>query len=443
MQRSGGDGVSGVGQPSNPLTRPSDYPFLEPGVLIGELSEQFGKAARNPSQWSVLVHQSLNDAEEAGGARILQPLARIYLFALVSVAMRENRAQDVDAILRRYLLAAPDDFLLLYLHTTLCNFLGCDSSDRQRLLHSIADAPRPEAPGFDIRPPRCSPPRISIAISTWNRLESLGQALDALRHNTRHPYEVIVYDNASTDGSPRALRNWQESFPQLGVISSSGPRATSESYNLALRAARGDIVGFLADDVEVAPDWDIQICDTLSGRAETGAAHSLVLDSAGRITFSGTYFGHLSRKHAWINGTANPHPLEGTLLGHATLPSEPWNADVGAYLFMRRDVFEQVHVFDTRYSHYWGDYDASYQIRGMGLEIKICPQSRMVDLQGRALDSPREDAADVTALADLFYAPERVLSELRAPTSAMLRCFRDRLLFESKWFAYRNKSRPT
>ena len=58
-------------------------------------------------------------------------------------------------------------------------------------------------------------PRVSIIIPNWNGLKLLRPCLDSLRQQTFTDLEVIVADNASTDGSVEAL---QREYPEVRVL---------------------------------------------------------------------------------------------------------------------------------------------------------------------------------------------------------------------------------
>jgi glycosyltransferase involved in cell wall biosynthesis len=98
---------------------------------------------------------------------------------------------------------------------------------------------------------------ITVAICTHNNAALLAGTLDSLLSMTTPEldYEVLVVDNNSGDHTsqvvdaygPRFGGKFRSTFePQLGL---------SHARNRALKEARGDIVAFIDDDVEVAPDW--------------------------------------------------------------------------------------------------------------------------------------------------------------------------------------------
>jgi glycosyltransferase involved in cell wall biosynthesis len=98
------------------------------------------------------------------------------------------------------------------------------------------------------------PPKISVIIPTFNRLHTLPRAIESVLTQTERDFELIVIDEASTDGTQDYLSRLAD--PRIRTIgrdpSTGAPRklGVSGARNLGLAAARADIVGFLdSDDV--------------------------------------------------------------------------------------------------------------------------------------------------------------------------------------------------
>ncbi|HEV3485992.1 MAG TPA: glycosyltransferase, partial [Vicinamibacterales bacterium] len=94
---------------------------------------------------------------------------------------------------------------------------------------------------------------LTVAICTYNRAPSLLTALRALvaQRDPATPFEIIVVDNNSTDGTCGAVQSFGAAVryifePRQGL---------SHARNTAIEAATGDIIAFTDDDVEVGPGW--------------------------------------------------------------------------------------------------------------------------------------------------------------------------------------------
>lgn len=117
---------------------------------------------------------------------------------------------------------------------------------------------------------------VSVIICTYNRARSLQNTLNALG-KVRIPFgcvgELIVVDNASTDGTAGVVAN--AAFDNMLLVYLSEPkRGKAHALNSALAVARGEILVFTDDDVLPSEDWIEQIvrhfnttkCDALVGK---------------------------------------------------------------------------------------------------------------------------------------------------------------------------------
>lgn len=132
--------------------------------------------------------------------------------------------------------------------------------------------------------------KLSVIICTYNRAKLLPEALDSvLNQKTDFDFEVIVGDDASTDGTRELLCGYQKKFPQKIVLSlmekNSGIGA---NWATALMKARGKYVAFLDDDdywtddqrmqimvdyLENHPEYDALYTNAVSLNEKTGIKH--------------------------------------------------------------------------------------------------------------------------------------------------------------------------
>ena len=93
---------------------------------------------------------------------------------------------------------------------------------------------------------------ISVVIPTWNGAPHLPVCLSALRAQTHPPLEVILVDNASTDGT-RALV--VAGFPEVRHIVLPRNLLFAGACNIGFRAASGELIALLNNDTEADPRW--------------------------------------------------------------------------------------------------------------------------------------------------------------------------------------------
>lgn len=117
--------------------------------------------------------------------------------------------------------------------------------------------------------------KCSILIATCNRAPDLADTLASLaRLEYAEPWEVIVIDNNSTDGTRAVVEHAQAAFPVPLTYGFEREQGRSAALNHGLALAHGAIVVTTDDDVRVEPDWLQQIdrsltrldCDYIGGR---------------------------------------------------------------------------------------------------------------------------------------------------------------------------------
>ena len=113
--------------------------------------------------------------------------------------------------------------------------------------------------------------KLSICICTFNRERLLRQTLDRLARAavpSDVSLEVVVVDNNSTDGTTRVIEEAARALPIRGVRELTPGIAAAR--NAAVRAAAGDLVLWLDDDVLIEPDWIAKYVST--ARANPGVS---------------------------------------------------------------------------------------------------------------------------------------------------------------------------
>src|SRR5258706_15734380 len=99
-----------------------------------------------------------------------------------------------------------------------------------------------------------SPPKVAAVVINYNGKDVTKQAVESLRRMTYPNFDLVVLDNASTDGSPEALAR---DFPDLLQVRGEGNRGSSSGYAAGFRWAfeNGyDYVLLLNNDIEGEPD---------------------------------------------------------------------------------------------------------------------------------------------------------------------------------------------
>ncbi|MEQ8861758.1 MAG: glycosyltransferase family 2 protein [Pseudomonadales bacterium] len=164
--------------------------------------------------------------------------------------------------------------------------------------------------------------KISVVIPCLNAESLLPVALEALTRQSRAPWEVIVADNGSTDGSREAALSFSGRLPRLQVVDGSARRGAAAARNAGAARATGDCLAFCDADDEVDERWLEALTAALS-------EHDFV---ASRLEFS-RLNEPTSYRHEQETGL---QLLQFGFLPHAS----------GSGLAIRRRVFEAAGGFD-------------------------------------------------------------------------------------------------
>jgi GT2 family glycosyltransferase len=93
---------------------------------------------------------------------------------------------------------------------------------------------------------------VSVIIPIWNGSEYLHACLDSLMAHDYPIFEIIAVDNASVDGSAELIARH---YPQVRLIRNAVNLGFAGGCNAGLKAAQGDILVLLNQDVIVQPGW--------------------------------------------------------------------------------------------------------------------------------------------------------------------------------------------
>ncbi|MCE3202970.1 glycosyltransferase family 2 protein [Paenibacillus sonchi] len=196
----------------------------------------------------------------------------------------------------------------------------------------------------------------SIIIPTYNRLSLLSSCVEAVREYTELPYEIIVIDNASTDGTDAYCRE-----NKLTFISLPQNRGFPAACNLGMQLASGDELLLLNNDVIVSQGWLTHLKNALYSAPDVGIVGPVTNYASGRQQISVPYT-DISGFHAEAERLGLRGPSE--WIGTQRL--------VGLCFLFKRELLDTIGFLDERYSpgHYEDD-DYCYRARLRGYRLLI------------------------------------------------------------------------
>ena len=222
---------------------------------------------------------------------------------------------------------------------------------------------------------------ISIIIVTHNSLSPVEECLESIeQHPPAGEYEVVIVDNASTDGSPEMIGR---RFPSVRLHANRENIGYSRGVNQGIESSSGRLFLVLNPDIVVREGSIDRLVSFLERTPDAGIAASKLIYPDGRLQHSCRRFYNLTvlllRRTLLGKIFPNARPLREHLMldyDHETARKVDWV--IGACLLVRREAIEKVGSMDERFFLYFEDIDWCYRMQHHGWAVYYVPESVMV-----------------------------------------------------------------
>jgi len=209
-------------------------------------------------------------------------------------------------------------------------------------------------------------PTVAVVIVNRNGDDHLIRCLEALKHQTVQPQNVVVVDNGSKDRSfERVLDDFQGGY----VIRLHSNMGFACASNIGVQSAEGvQWVSLLNNDAFPEPTWLENLLEATSVHPACAAvAPRIISDRDPRLVDGAGDLYHVSG-FAWRRYYGQPQ----TLFAHT--PREIFSAPATAVLY-RRDVFQELGGFDEDFFCYFEDVDFGFRLRLAGYRAYYVPSA--------------------------------------------------------------------
>jgi GT2 family glycosyltransferase len=242
-------------------------------------------------------------------------------------------------------------------------------------------------------------PDVSIVIVTYNSAEYIGNCIASILSQTKRSCEIIVVDNASTDGT---LERIKEKYPSVLLISNAGNAGFARANNQGFAVGTGRYFFLLNPDtliLDEAIDELVQYMDRnpdagICGPKNVGPDLSLQYncDHFPNILMQLTIYFHLDKifpGFRWTNRFLMKY----------------WNYDEiksvdriqGCSLLIRSELYRLIGGLDNNYFMYFEETDLCYRVHKEGYKIVYYPDARIIHFGG-------ESSKTVAEEKQVFYA---------------------------------------
>jgi O-antigen biosynthesis protein len=258
----------------------------------------------------------------------------------------------------------------------------------RQVLHHRRSRPDPVIPPKPAVPVGANAPTVTIIIPTRNATELLRACIEGVQRTEYPRFDIIIVDNDSDE--PESLTFLRELRSRgIAVLKSGGSFNFSALNNFAVARAKGELLCFLNNDVEVIePDW-LALLVRQAVRPDVGAVGARLLYPDGTVQHAGVYTGI-------GGGAAHAHRFQEAedrgYFERARLPQRV-SAVTAACLVVAKERFQFVGGFDEEsFAVAFNDVDLCLRLNQAGWQSFYEPRATLIHHESRSRGSDREKA---------------------------------------------------
>lgn len=231
-------------------------------------------------------------------------------------------------------------------------------------------------------------PKVSVIVLNWNRQADTLECLESLRRVDYPNFEIIVVDNASTDGSVAAIRR---AYPDVIVLQNDDNLGYAAGNNVGIRYAKehgSDYVFILNNDTVVDPQVLTPLVETMEREPDVAVAGSRICyyDRRDIIQCAGTLID--TSTGAVIEEVGNGQRDVGQ-----EFPEASYNAAHGCGMMVRCALLDEVGLMDPAFCFYLEEADWCLRFREAGYRVKTVAASKVYHKEGVSMGGSKSPRA--------------------------------------------------
>ncbi len=208
-------------------------------------------------------------------------------------------------------------------------------------------------------------PRVSIVVTTRDRLDTLRACIDGLLYRTDYPeIEVLIADNGSVERETHAYLAAMAGDPRVRVVACPGAYNYPGIVNRTVAQASGSVIACVAYDFSVVdPVW-LRLMVENALRPDIGVVGAKLLYADGSVQHAGLALGIGIASHLYRRLAA-----DAAVRGDRLRLTQDVGAVSAACMAMRRAVWEEVGGLDERFPVAYHDLDLCLKVREAGYRV--------------------------------------------------------------------------
>ncbi|MFI5148557.1 MAG: glycosyltransferase family 2 protein [Bacteroidia bacterium] len=230
--------------------------------------------------------------------------------------------------------------------------------------------------------------KTAVVILNWNGKDFLSRFLPGIIAYSGRA-DIVVADNASTDGSVEMVR---AAFPSVCIVQNETNGGFAKGYNDALRKIKADYYVLLNSDVEVTPGWLDPMLRLMESEPGIVACQPKILDfkERSRFEYAGAAGGFIDKfGYPFCRGRIF-HSFEQDQHQYDDSREIFWAT--GACLLIRADAYHAQQGLDEDFFAHMEEIDLCWRLKNQGYKIMYCASSSVYHMGGGTLSrlSPRK-----------------------------------------------------
>lgn len=226
-------------------------------------------------------------------------------------------------------------------------------------------------------------PVLSIIIVNYNGKHFLADCLDSIAEHVGCTYEIIIVDNASSDGSCEFLR---KHYPEVQLIESKVNTGFTGGNNIGVKHAQGNVLLLLNNDTKLTRDISLLLCEFEDPSLGVLGCRLFYGDGRQQYSFG---FDHAPMRLvlSWLglgSFSVAPNLFRRSQINFSAY--EIPHADVcwvsGAFLMTPGALWEELDGLDESYFMYLEDVDYCRRVRSAGYRVAYSPKVEVIHYEG-------------------------------------------------------------
>lgn len=278
---------------------------------------------------------------------------------------------------------------------------------------------------------------LSIIIVNYNVKEFIQNLIQSIyKASTSISCEVIIVDNASTDGSVEFLH---DKFPEVQIIANKNNLGFSKANNQGIKVSKGNYLLLLNPDTLVREDTFTRLIQFFQQHPQAGLIGCKILNPDGtlqlacRRSFPGPWTSFCK-----VTGLSSLFP-KSPLFARYNLTyldeNETYEVDAisGSFMMFRKEVFEKIGGLDEQFFMYGEDLDFCYRVQKSGYKIYYIHNTQIIHYKG---ESTKRSSLDENRI---FYSAMHLFVKKHLSSSFLVELILQVAIFFTRMFSFLGK----